>query len=184
LSRSPCWDFLVEEGDLLIASTEIYFILGEDRCVGKDMSESGIPFGENLADKEPPVAILRASLAAHEGNTVSGCTTNEAIDHLLKIWLSSHRAIERVAFGVVVIGSRGPSSQLFTEEEIGQASAGERVLECLPVELGGKPRERVGANIHNHFDPLAREQLKKNIRRVIRVTDGPDRERIVHSNLR
>jgi hypothetical protein len=130
-------------------------VLCPNSSVCKDMPKLDSSVGQHLPDEQPPVAVLRISLAADEANPMALRPVDEPLDRRLEGLLFGHRPIESMAVGVVVLIARRPATQLLSEEQIADAMPGERRLELVAVEVWRETRVRVRPHVHEKLDPLA-----------------------------
>jgi hypothetical protein len=69
---------------------------------------------QNLANEQPAVAIVRISLAAHQGDAVAMRAIDQALDSCLERLLFGHRPVQRMTLGIVVLLVRRATPQLLS----------------------------------------------------------------------
>ncbi len=138
------------------------------------MAELDAALGENLADEQPPVALVGLTLAAEQRDAMLVAAAADACDGFLKRRCARHPVIESVSALVVVIGLPGPTPECVAEEQVTRTGVAEPRSERLAIELGRDTRVWVRADVYDELDLLASQELREPCERVIRMPDGPD----------
>jgi len=140
------------------------------------MAKFDSSIGQDLADEEPTMAVVRISLAAHQGDAVAMCAIDEALDSGLEWLLFGHRSVQGVALCVVVLLACWPAAELLAHEHVAHATLRHGSLKLITVEVRRVARVRKGPHIDEDFDPLPQDEPRKFLELVVRVPYGPNSE--------
>jgi len=130
--------------------------------------------GEDFADEQPAVALPRLALAAQQRDSTFATSRQQALYGSSKRGLLGYAVVARVTLLVVVLLPRRPPAKLLSQKEISHSYPTESDIQQLAVELRRNARVGIGADVHDELDPLTPQELREALKRVIRMTDGPD----------
>ncbi len=66
------------------------------------------------------------------------------------------------------------TAELFSHEEITDASFSHRGPKLVAVEVRSDARVRVGPHVDDHLNALSPQELRKVLKRMVRMPDRPD----------
>lgn len=120
------------------------------------------------------MARARIGLATNERNPMVICPSDKAIYRLAELRFLGHRAVQGMSLSVVVLILTRAPTELLPKKQVADASLPKGTLKSLAVELGSDARVWVRPHVSNELDPLARQERRERLKRVVRVTDRPD----------
>jgi hypothetical protein len=104
------------------------------------MTELDPVLSQDLAHKQPAMALVRLGLAAKQCDPTLPAIVRQPLNGELERGLLGHAVVASMAVLVVMILPRWPTAELLAGEEIADARFAESLIQVLAVELRSEAR--------------------------------------------
>jgi hypothetical protein len=157
--------------------------LVHEGTIGTQVLQVNAAIHERSADKQPPVALERVLLAAHQGHPLPSGAREHAVESDDEAGLPGHQVVAGVTVGIVMLWQARPPTQAIAEEHVadlglsqcGLQRAGREVLAVDPI--------RIGPDVSDRLHASAVQQCEEVRQLDVGVPDGEDsRTRIRHGS--
>lgn len=147
-----------EQHVLCLIVSQLHHVLGQHVPVREDVAQLGAPVTEDLAHKEPAMAIARLSAAAQQRYAMLGCAVQNPVDRFAEDGLRGHPVVQGMAFGIELIFAPGAPAERRAQKCVANATRFDRTLQLIAVEVRRVARVRMGPYIHEMRDLVALHQ--------------------------